>query len=140
METPTLDSADSEALEPNQGDTKPGATFLSEECLSELAHNLAIILMTTPMSVSALIEIVFQELVRQFYEKGRTYLPNFGWILFEDGDIVFSKNSAMQGTLAKMQASLLLQDQITLALGERRIEEWIKSKSGEDCGNGLEIT
>ena len=81
------------------------APVLSEAFLAEIVSDMSLAFACTPVVSSAILSHSFQFLIRQFYENGRVYFPNFGWLIFEDGDVIFSKNAAMQETAIKMQIS-----------------------------------
>ncbi len=54
--------------------------------LGELAANLALSFSVSPIVSTAIVEHVFQELLRQFYQKGETYLPNFGLFRYSENE------------------------------------------------------
>jgi len=89
-------------------------------CLGEIVGEISLALSVTPMTASVVIEHVFQSLARQFYEKGLTYFPNFGYIEYQEGEVFFSPGPAMHDTLSKMDASML-SEQFSLALIEKRL-------------------
>ncbi len=92
------------------------------QCLGEIVGELSVALSVNHITASAVIEHVFQALARQFYEKGMAYLPNFGYIEYQEGEVFFSPSPAMHETLSKMDVSLI-SEHFTLALIEKRIQD-----------------
>lgn len=85
------------------------ASRLLEErhcCLGDLAEYLGVQFSAGPVVGSAIIAHVFQELAKQFYERGTVYFENFGWLRYSDGEVVFSKNSALDQTIKKMDKAI----------------------------------
>ena len=97
-------------------------TTREHQCLGEIVGELSLALSVNHITASAVIEHVFQALARQFYEKGMAYLPNFGYIEYQEGEVFFSPSPAMHETLSKMDVSLI-SEHFTLALIERRIQD-----------------
>ncbi len=113
-----------EPLEENKEGQSPVLPEVTREhqCLGEIVGEVSLALNVTPITASITIEHVFQALVRQFYEKGMAYFPNFGYIEYQEGEVFFSPSPAMHETLSKMDASLI-SEHFTLALIEKRIQD-----------------
>lgn len=65
-------------------DTKAPVLPKKQRLLGEIAGTLAISFCVSPIVSTAIVEHVFQELLRQFYQKGETYLPNFGLFRYSE--------------------------------------------------------
>ena len=113
-----------ENLEENKEGQSPvlPETTREHQCLGEIVGELSLALSVNHITASAVIEHVFQALARQFYEKGMAYLPNFGYIEYQEGEVFFSPSPAMHETLSKMDVSLI-SEHFTMALIERRIQD-----------------
>lgn len=99
------------------------AAFLSKnELLGEISGELSIAFAATPIVVSAIIEHVFQAIIRQFYENGETYLPNIGLLRYCNGTYELTPSEAFIGTLQKMEVAENA-EHVTMALIKRKIEE-----------------
>ena len=92
-------------------------------CLGDLSEYLGKTLIVGPVVATAIVEHVFQELIKQFYERGVAYLPNFGWIRYKDGEVFLESNAALQETTKKMKLAI---ESESFALAA--IELMIKSK------------
>ena len=119
-------SSQSRTLERMEEDQKGEPPVLPEitrehQCLGEIVGEISVALNVTPIMASAVLEHVFQSMARQFYEKGVTYFPNFGYIEYQEGEVFFSPSPAMHETLSKMDTSLI-SEHFTLALIEKRIQ------------------
>lgn len=110
-----------EKNEEGESSVLPQATR-EHQCLGEIVGELSLALSVNQITASAVLEHVFQSLARQFYEKGMAYLPNFGYIEYQEGEVFFSPSPAMHETLSKMDVSLI-SEHFTLALIERRIQD-----------------
>lgn len=77
-----------------------------DRCLSEVSYGVAEMLSLPPIASTAVVEHVFQEMLQQFYETGTAYFPNFGWLEFVDGEVVFLECEAFSKTISRMAESL----------------------------------
>ncbi len=103
--------------------------------LSEVVSGLSLAISCSPILASAITSHLFQILIRQFYENGRVYLPNFGWLIFEDGEVVFSKSAAMCDTANKMHLAEI-SEKASLALINERVLKCQNLRSGADSKSG----
>lgn len=98
------------------------AAFLQKnELLGEISGELSIVFAATPIVASAIVEHVFQSIIRQFYENGETYLPNIGLLRYSNGTYELNPSEAFIDTLQKMEDAEKA-DQVTMALIKRKIE------------------
>jgi len=93
-----------------------------EELLGELAATLAICFSVSPVVSTAIVEHVFQELLRQFYQKGETYLPNFGHFRYskEGGSCEILLCDSFLRNLDRMKEANKSEDSLSMALIERK--------------------
>lgn len=94
------------------------------ELLGELSSNLALGFCVSPIVSTAIIEHVFQELLRQFYQKGETYLPNFGLFRYSEEMCCheFFPCDSFARNLSKMKEANE-SEAMTMALIEQRIKD-----------------
>lgn len=115
------------------------AAFLQKaELLGEVSGELSIVFAATPIVASAIIEHVFQSIIRQFYENGETYLPNIGLLRYSEGTYELTPSDAFIGTLRKMEVADQASQIATMALIKRKIESCRKEVSphlGQDGGH-----
>lgn len=95
-----------------------------QKLLGELAGVLAISFCMSPIVSTAIVEHVFQELLRQFYQKGETYLPNFGLFRYSEEMCCheFLPCDSFSRNLDKMKEANE-SEKMTMALIERRIKD-----------------
>lgn len=95
-----------------------------QELLGELAGTLAVSFCVSPLVSTAIVEHVFQELLRQFYQKGETYLPNFGLFRYSEEMCCheFFPCDSFSRNLDKMKEANE-SEKLTMALIERRTKD-----------------
>ena len=105
--------------------------FLSEKdiLLGELSANLSIVFSVSPIVSTAIVEHVFQELLRQFYQKGETYLPNFGLFRYSENENCheFLPCDSFVRNLDRMKEANE-SDRFLLALIERKASQCLSEK------------
>lgn len=81
-----MDQNDSRVLEvPESGeDSETSVLSKRERLLGELAATVGISFGVTPIVATAIVTGIFQQLLKQFYEKGETYLPEFGLLSYAE--------------------------------------------------------
>ena len=95
----------------------PRGSFLEAgrtRSLNSLAFYVASTFGVSPIEATAICEHIFQELIQQFYELGVCYMPNFGWLEYNQEashrggavQAVLEPSDAMKETLAKMQRAM----------------------------------
>lgn len=111
-----------------ESEQEPEAPVLpkKELLLGELAATLALSFCVAPIVSTAVVEHVFQELLRQFYQKGETYLPNFGFLRYiEDRHCYeFVPCESFLRNMNRMQESID-SERFTMALVEKRVESLV---------------
>lgn len=98
------------------------AFLQKNELLGEISGELSLVFAATPIVASAIVEHVFQSLIRQFYENGETYLPNIGLLRYSGGTYELTPSDAFVGTLQKMEDSDKATQITNMALIKRKIE------------------
>jgi hypothetical protein len=82
-----MDISQQEAMEMGVEDAIDQAAFLQKtKLLGDLSKTISSTLLVTPIVATAIIEHVFQELLKQFYESGETYLLNFGLLRYSEAE------------------------------------------------------
>lgn len=125
-----MDDSENEVLEVGQEDADSEAAFLQKtHLLGELSKTISLSLLVSPIVSTAIIEHVFQELLKQFYQKGMAYLPNFGLLRYSSKDCSFD--------LSPCESFCRVMDQMKeaddaesecLALVERRMAECLSEE------------
>lgn len=59
-----------------------------------------------PTASTAVIQHVFQILAEQFYQSGFVSLPNFGDIVFHDGEAVFLPSETLNSTVERLKKAI----------------------------------
>jgi len=82
-----MDISQQEAMEMGVQDALDQTAFLQKtKLLGDLSKTISSTLLVTPIVATAIIEHVFQELLKQFYERGETYLLNFGLLRYSEAE------------------------------------------------------
>ena len=109
--------------------------------LGEISRDLSMMFAVTPMISTAIVEHVFQEILKQFYQRGETYLPNIGLLRYSsDGCHELVPCNSFVRTVEKMEAADK-SEEISMALIQKRIERCLRRElkpqvpAGECQGN-----
>ena len=108
-----------------EGESPENAVLQNKtELLGELAGSLAIGFCVSPIVSTAIVEHVFQEILRQFYQRGETYLPNFGLFRYSEEMSCheFVPCDSFARNLDRMKEANE-SEAMTMALIERRVKE-----------------
>lgn len=121
-----MDQNDSRILEIPEGGENPETAVLPEreELLGELAGTISLSFGVTPIAATAIIVGIFQEVLKQFYEKGAAYLPEFGIMRYtEDSNCCeFTPCESLVRNMDRMKEANE-SDRFTRALIQKRIHD-----------------
>lgn len=121
-----MDQNNEQILEvPESGeDTETSFLQKRETLLGEIATTVGIGFGVTPIVATAIVTGVFQQFLKQFYEKGETYLPEFGLLSYsEDMNCQeFIPCESLVRNMDRMKEANI-SDRFTRALIEKRIKQ-----------------